>query len=481
MKLKQYLVIALILSTGLVASIIAQEPYDGLTFYSRSSSAYLYDMDKKLIHSWKSSFSSAATAHLLRDSSVLYSGRDLNGWRGGVLNGGRIQIIKWNGDLAWDFQYSSADHNPHHNMEVMYYTDDPKEVPNVMVACYIKESGTSYLIDKLVEIKPTGKRTGEVVWEWNAWDHRTDDPDNHPELLESPNSSGYKRDWTHVNNISYNRRLDQLIVDLKSFHEFIIIDHSTTIEEAAGSTGGKYGKGGDVLYRWGKASNYGISGSDYLSGFHGGIWVDRVCPRTFEELPGADNIMLFHNDKGELVELTPPGNGDGVYPRDPGKAFGPKEPVWTESKTLARHEGSVQKLPNGNILVGDPSYGIYEITEDGDKIWSLTTAKCNQARRYSYAYLDQSVGIKKLAVSSNKEFNFNINYNRLSGNVKIALSHSISQGQLNIFKSNGKKIYTHNLNKNYFNWSVKNLPSGIYIMNMKSGNKSISKFFNLVR
>ena len=25
--------------------------------------------------------------------------------------------------------------------------------------------------DSVVEIKPTGKKTGKIVWEWHAWDH----------------------------------------------------------------------------------------------------------------------------------------------------------------------------------------------------------------------------------------------------------------------------------------------------------------------
>ena len=49
------------------------------------------------------------------------------------------------------------------------------------------------LPDSLVEIKPTGKTTGELVWEWHLWDHLVQDFDKtklnfgdvaqHPELV----------------------------------------------------------------------------------------------------------------------------------------------------------------------------------------------------------------------------------------------------------------------------------------------------------
>ena len=48
--------------------------------------------------------------------------------------------------------------------------------------------------DSLIEIKPTGKTTGEVVWEWHLWDHLVQDHDKakanygtisaHPELVD---------------------------------------------------------------------------------------------------------------------------------------------------------------------------------------------------------------------------------------------------------------------------------------------------------
>ena len=48
--------------------------------------------------------------------------------------------------------------------------------------------------DYLIEVKPTGKTTGEIVWEWHLWDHLVQDHDrskpnfgnvaDHPELVD---------------------------------------------------------------------------------------------------------------------------------------------------------------------------------------------------------------------------------------------------------------------------------------------------------
>ena len=58
-----------------------------------------------------------------------------------------------------------------------------------------KELVSKYILpDSLLEIKPTGKTTGEVVWEWHLWDHLIQDHDStkanfgdvaaHPELVD---------------------------------------------------------------------------------------------------------------------------------------------------------------------------------------------------------------------------------------------------------------------------------------------------------
>ena len=111
--------------------------------------------------------------------------------------------------------------------------------------------------DKIVEVKQTGPTTGEVVWEWNTWDHLIQDFDKskdnygnvaaHPELIDVNLSPRAHTDWMHTNSVDYNPKLDQIMLCVRAFNEFWVIDHSTTTAQAAGHSGGRSGKGGDLL------------------------------------------------------------------------------------------------------------------------------------------------------------------------------------------------------------------------------------------
>src|SRR6185436_1252973 len=149
--------------------------------------------------------------------------------------------------------------------------------------------------DALIEIKPTGKTTGEVVWEWHLWDHLIQDLDTqkanygevaaHPERMDlnftvTAGGRGGGADWAHANAVAYNPDLDQLMLSLRSFSEVFIIDHTTTMREAAGSTGGKGGRGGDFLYRWGNPRAYrrGTADDQRSYGQHNVQWIAKGLP-----------------------------------------------------------------------------------------------------------------------------------------------------------------------------------------------------------
>src|SRR5262245_64845235 len=83
-----------------------------------------------------------------------------------------------------------------------------------------------------------------------------------PEELEKLRAIGYvggagrkgqrpQTDWLHVNSVAYNADLDQIMLSVFEFSEIWVIDHGPKTSEAGSHEGGKYGKGGALLYRWG--------------------------------------------------------------------------------------------------------------------------------------------------------------------------------------------------------------------------------------
>ena len=246
----------------------------------------------------------------------------------------------------------------------------------------------------IVEAKPTGPANCEIVWEWSAWDHLIQDFDTskanygkvaeHPELIDlnfrlsELATYTYPSDWIHSNGIDYNPELDQIILSPRHFSEVWIIDHSTTTTEAAGHSGGKSGKGGDLLYRWGNPRAYraGTPDDQQLFWPHNIQW---IAPG----LPGAGNILIFNNGAefpdfrrgySSVDEIAPP--VDGVnYRLNPGLAYSPVKPVWvytapTPSDFYARYISGTQRLPNGNTFICDGVHGtLFEVTPAGKTVW----------------------------------------------------------------------------------------------------------------
>ena len=67
-------------------------------------------------------------------------------------------------------------------------------------------------------------------------------------------------DFLHFNSIDFNPQLNQILLSVRNFNEIWIIDHNTSSLQAKSHKGGKCGKGGDLIYRWGnaKASNLSL-------------------------------------------------------------------------------------------------------------------------------------------------------------------------------------------------------------------------------
>src|SRR5258708_38272913 len=79
----------------------------------------------------------------------------------------------------------------------------------------------------------------------------------------------------------------------REFSEAWILDHSTSRAEASGHQGGRYGKGGDILYRWGNPRAYraGTAKDQRLFQQHDTQWIPAG-------LSGGGSMLVFNNGGG---------------------------------------------------------------------------------------------------------------------------------------------------------------------------------------
>jgi hypothetical protein len=180
--------------------------------------------------------------------------------------------------------------------------------------------------------------------------------------------------WNHMNSLDYNPALDQIVLSARGCNEIWFIDHSTTTKEAAGHTGGKHGKGGDLIYRWGNPAAYGRGTirDKQLVQQHDAQWI----PDGFA---GAGHITIFNNgyDRGwsSIEEIVPPLDANGRYILESGKAYGPEKPVWhyeAKNRTdfFSSEISGAHRLPNGNTLVCAGVIGhLFEVTPSGEIVW----------------------------------------------------------------------------------------------------------------
>ena len=84
-----------------------------------NDTAYLIDLDGRVVHSWKTGYRPAGTIYLLNNGHILRGANDAgsSGFGGGG-SGGRFQEFDWDGKLVWDFVYNT-DRLPHHDFSIL--------------------------------------------------------------------------------------------------------------------------------------------------------------------------------------------------------------------------------------------------------------------------------------------------------------------------------------------------------------------------
>jgi hypothetical protein len=391
-------------------------PQEGFTLFSPldSTETYLIDVDYNIVHTWNDSHNPGKAVYLLDNGNLLRTYR-VGGQPASLLDGdgGGVHVLRWDGTEVWDYQLANSDELLHHDAEVLPNGNilllawENKTEAGAIAAGHDPSflSSSYFWSEKVLELDPS---TGAIVWEWHLWDHLVQDFDSYqanfgvvadsPQLvnLNYPAAPASNGDWAHVNTVKYNAEFDQIVLSSRNLSEIWIIDHSTTTAEAASHSGGTFGKGGDLLYRWGnpQAYNRGNPSDQTLFGQHDIQWIP-------DGYPGAGNFLVFNNGLGRsgnpwssVEEFTPPVDAQGNYSLVPSAAYGPAASVWSYSDTpttfYANHISGAERMPNGNTLICDGASGrLFEVDTLGTVVWdwtniypSPTTNKIFKVRRY---------------------------------------------------------------------------------------------------
>lgn len=383
-----------------------------------STSTYLIDNCGFVVHTWESDYQPGNTVRLMPNGDLLRATKiNVSTFLAGGA-GGRVEILSWDSELKWEFFYSTDTYRQHHdvlslpNGNILILAWDGRNETESLEAGrdpqYLSAVDKEVWGEKIIEVKPLANNNFEIVWEWSLWDHLVQDYDpsklnygvvaDHPELVNlnfSPDT--ISPDWIHANAISYSSVLDQIIISSRTFNEFWVIDHSTTTEEAKSHSGGNYGMGGDIIYRYGNPQAYdrGTEEDRKLFGQHDVHWTDD-----------GEGIMLFNNGLNRdpsfsSIDFIDPPRENGIYILDDDLPFGPTNLTRTyksdeiEGFAFSSFLSGAGQTENGNILICSGATGnLVEITGEGEVVWNYINPVTSQGT------LEQGFDIENSDVSN---------------------------------------------------------------------------------
>ncbi|RLD19801.1 MAG: hypothetical protein DRI69_07575, partial [Bacteroidetes bacterium] len=395
-------------TVGLLSFDFSQQ-FDGynLMYPHNQPSVFLLNNCGEIVHTWEddADFRPGNVAELMPNGDLVKAKRPsaVTGnpiWAGG--GGAIVEIRTWDNDLLWTFERNDSLDRLHHDIAVMPNGNILMIVWELKTAEEAIQAGRDSSLlsqgklwpDYIIEVEPIGEDSFNIAWEWHVWDHLVQDydseKDNFGVVADNPGlvdinfqTNDGKADWLHTNSIDYNEELDQIIISTPFLSEVWMIDHTTTTEEAAGHTGGFYGMGGDLIYRWGnnQVFDQGTAEDQQLFGQHDAHWIDAYLSGS---QPQVGKIAVFNNNLGDgtysAAQIFEPVYlmYDQEYEKD-GSVFAPANFDWTyvHPDTVPMQSSGLsgmQILPNGNTLIGVGRRGYaFEINLDEEIVWEYRT------------------------------------------------------------------------------------------------------------
>jgi len=517
-----------------VLSSIPEEMQEGynLIYPNNQTSVFLIDNCGRIVHTWTDEDASAfpgTVARLLPDGKLLRS-KSSNILEGSTFGaggaGGILELLDWESNVLWSYQIADSLTRQHHEVLAM---------PNGNIMCIVWErqnleeiiengfdtltnNQTQIFSDAIYEINP---ETDSIVWKWRAWDHLIQDFDstkaNYGRVEDFPHRidinyhdfSFERPDWMHSNALDYNESMDQVMLTVRNFNEIWIIDHSTTTEEAAGSSEGVSSRGGDLLFRWGNPHAYRAADKDDQKLFfvHDANWVNEVNSPYHNLISVFNNMIEIDLSLGQILSPTWV-ESDKAYlveegkflPNDFDRAISHPDTVLNYSAAAS----NLQILENGNFLICAARPGFaFELTDDEEVVWeykvpfkfglptpqgtelNLSDNFNNQMIRYNPDYpglAGQDLSVKGyIETNPNEEFCTLVSVDEIEDNkVFLIAPNPIQDGVLNfktdsqqkageLFDMTGRIVSTFTIERGWNRIDLHGVNQGFYLL--KVGDK----------
>jgi hypothetical protein len=318
--------------------------------------------------------------------------------------GGGIHKFDFEGNIVRELVYDGDTWSTHHDVKqmangnIMVIAWDLIDVDHMIDLGMdpieaIQFNDTGITAERIIEFN---LESGDKVWEWSVLDHLVQNIDpskanykesvaDNPHLIDI-NYVAYSQDgwvagydWLHANAVEYIPDHDVIVISIHNMNELWFIDKSTTTAEAATNTGGTYGKGGDLLYRFGNPAAHQFPGKTYEN--------DRLMylqhdPTDISNLPShGGNILVFNNGQESVgrdftsideiyIDFNTVLNSSDISTYD----TNPDSIVWSYINTadmyFSSDTGSAMRLNNGNTFVNWGNRGFFsEFDTDKNEVW----------------------------------------------------------------------------------------------------------------
>ncbi len=347
---------------GLVyADTKASSPGYTLIAPLRSNAAYLVDWEGKVFRAWRipgvpsleemAGKSDLATLGTLQ-ARLLPNGGLLVG-RGGEFaarpdRGTMPELLEldWNGNVVWQYENEMMHHDfarlPDGTTAVIAWEKLSEDLAaRVKGGIPGSEKGIGMLADTILEID----QQGQVAWRWALFEHLD------PDAPENAIPQGSPRNvWTALNSIAFVPQnpitgTPAYLIGVHRFGAVMLVERES----------------GTIIWRGG--------GKNVLASPHSAVMTKEGTVLAFDNGAGPPpDIRGIYIPRSSILELRP-ALVDGKWAERIAFRYAPEPAVAVKAAFFTPANGSVEELPNGNILVSAGVTGrIFEIEKATQRV-----------------------------------------------------------------------------------------------------------------